>query len=548
MPMADNSSMTGMFGSLRRYLPAVFLLVIIVFVTSIRLRLLQVPLERDEGEYAYIGQLLLGGFPPYLLAYSLKLPGMFFAYAFFMQVFGQSIEGIRLGLLLVNLVTILLLFLIARDLSGDAAGIAASASYAVLSLSPSVLGIFSHATHFVMVFVLLGLLIFLKTFRGDRPPVHYLFCGLFIGIGFTMKQHAVFFVVFPVVYLFIAGGMKKVPYKTIFLRSLHYFLGTAIPYTAICLYLTMAGVFGKFWFWTFDYAREYVSEIPVAIGLKYLVSQTLNVMRPSFFLWLLAAVGLFSLFTRKISWEDRIFLLGFLMVSVLAICPGYFFREHYYIMLLPAICLFIGESVRAMHAVFEKLKSGSLSLVLSSLVIIAAMAHALYHDREYFFLDPVEIVGRKLSGGNPFPESLAVAKYIEENTSPNDRILVLGSEPQIYFYSRRISATGHIYMYGLMENQKYARSMQQEMIREIVSANPEIIVVVTAMTSWLIRPDSDTTILDWTNHYAAENFDLVGIADKISRDHTVFLWNRDAAQYAPQSGSVIYLFKKRRSA
>ena len=42
-------------------------LAIIVFglVLAIRIRLLGIPLERDEGEYAYAGQLILQGIPPY---------------------------------------------------------------------------------------------------------------------------------------------------------------------------------------------------------------------------------------------------------------------------------------------------------------------------------------------------------------------------------------------------------------------------------------------------------------------------------------------------
>ena len=548
MPTADNAGKPGASGILGRFLPAALLLVTVVFVAAVRWRLLQVPLERDEGEYAYVAQLLLGGYPPYAFAYSLKLPGTFFAYAFFLQAFGQSIEGIRVGLLLLNLVAIVFLFLIARDLCGETAGIAASASYAVLSLGPSVLGIYSHATHFVMAFVLPGLWIFLRTFRGDRPPVHYLLSGLLLGTGFTMKQHAAFFVAFPVLYLFVAGRMKDVPRKTTFLRSGCYSIGAAIPFAAICVYLYAAGVFDRFWFWTFDYAREYVSEIPVGAGLGSLVSQTLNVARPSLLLWLLAVAGIFSLFAEKPSREDRLFVSGFLAVSVLAICPGFYFREHYYILLLPAICLLIGASVQTMRGHVERRGSRSLSLVLSSLAFLAAMAQALYHDKGYYFTDPAETVGRYMSGGNPFPESPAIAKYIEGSTSPSDRILVLGSEPQIYFYSRRISATGHIYMYGLMENQKYARSMQREMMKEIVSADPEFIVVVTAPTSWLISPVSDTSIVEWANRYAAEKFELVGVADKISIDRTNFLWHRDALGYLPQSESVIYLFKKRRSA
>jgi hypothetical protein len=46
--------------------------VIVVFVAAIRIRLLQIPLERDEGEFAYMGQLMLQGIPPYFLAYNMK--------------------------------------------------------------------------------------------------------------------------------------------------------------------------------------------------------------------------------------------------------------------------------------------------------------------------------------------------------------------------------------------------------------------------------------------------------------------------------------------
>jgi len=76
-------------------------LAVIVFgvVLAIRIRLLGIPLERDEGEYAYAGQLMLQGIPPYKLAYNMKLPGIYAAYAVIMSTFGQTILGIHLGLL-----------------------------------------------------------------------------------------------------------------------------------------------------------------------------------------------------------------------------------------------------------------------------------------------------------------------------------------------------------------------------------------------------------------------------------------------------------------
>src|SRR5215470_19138609 len=86
--------------------------IILGLVIAVRVRLLAIPLERDEGEYAYAGQLMLQGIPPYKLAYNMKFPGTYAAYAVVMSILGQTIFGIHLGLLLVNAATIALIFLL----------------------------------------------------------------------------------------------------------------------------------------------------------------------------------------------------------------------------------------------------------------------------------------------------------------------------------------------------------------------------------------------------------------------------------------------------
>src|SRR5207248_11675996 len=107
------------------------LLAVIVFglVLVIRIRLVEIPLERDEGEYAYAGQLMLQGIPPYKLAYNMKFPGIYAAYAVIMSIFGQTIYGVHLGLLLVNVATSALIFVLGRRLMDANAGIVAPAAY-----------------------------------------------------------------------------------------------------------------------------------------------------------------------------------------------------------------------------------------------------------------------------------------------------------------------------------------------------------------------------------------------------------------------------------
>ena len=52
------------------------------------------------------------------------------------------------------------------------------------------------------------------------------------------------------------------------------------------------------------------------------------------------------------------------------------------------------------------------------------------------------------------------------------RIAVIGSEPQIYFYAHRRSASGFIYVYDLVQLHRYAGPFQREMIGEIERAQP----------------------------------------------------------------------------
>ena len=178
----------------------ILLAVVIAVVVFIRIHFLAIPLERDEGEYAYAGQLMLQGIPPYRLAYNMKFPGVYAAYALIMWIFGQTSTGIHLGLLIVNIANIVIVFLIARRLIGLIAGIAAAASYTILSASPSVLGLAAHATHFVMLPTLLGALVLLKPVLTKKMVF---VSGILFGAGLLMKQPAMFFVCFGATYLLV---------------------------------------------------------------------------------------------------------------------------------------------------------------------------------------------------------------------------------------------------------------------------------------------------------------------------------------------------------
>jgi len=495
----------------------------LVAVTWARIRLLGLPLERDEGEYAYTGQLLLHGIPPYKLAYSMKFPGTAASYALLMSIFGDTTTGIHLGLIVINLVTVGLIFFLGRYLLSELAGLAAAAAYGVISLMPYVLAQAAHATHFVVLPAIAGTSVLLRAL--DRQSrILILASGCLFGLALLMKQPGLFFVLFGVVYLFSRGRSEHVKLRQSALRSLIFLLGVTVPLLVTCLLLWNVGVFEQFWFWTIKYAGQYGSQVSIADGLRIFANNLPNAVGTAWPIWGIAASGLVMCMVNRTLRTRAVFLTTFAFFSILAVCPGFYFRPHYFILVLPAVSLLAGLAVAA---ALDTIRFGAQNFRFVVLLLFGfALAWPMWAEADFFFERPLAEANRMVNGTNPFLESIKIGEYIRAQSSVSDTIAVLGSEPQIYFYSRRHSATGYIYTYGLMEPQPYAHQMQQEMMREIETAHPKFLVMVVVNKSWLAGRDSDQSILRWADAYCDTNYEEVGLINISDRGTDYYLSGR----------------------
>jgi hypothetical protein len=528
-----------------RYWVWAALLTIILSTAAIRVRLLEVPLERDEGEYAYAGQLILQGVPPYAQVYNMKMPGIYAVYALILSVFGQTPTGIHLGLLVINAATVFLLFLLVKELFDQVTGVVAATAFALLSLGQSVQGIFANAEHFVILPALGGILLLLRAVDYQRW-FSLLAGAVLLGLAFLIKQHGVAFVAFAGLYLLFTEICRRpFNWKLFAAKGVLFLVGVLLPFAVTCLVLWRYGVFEKFWFWTFTYAREYVSRLPVLVGLNRLKMKIAWIAGSAILVWILAGIGLTSLWWNKNTHQHSLFVVGFLLFSFLAICPGFYFRPHYFILLLPAVALLVGIGASSVQKLFARGRSPLLTRAIPITLAIVVLFHTVYQQWDFFFVMSSTEASRMTYGSNPFPESLEVARFIKENSTKDDHIAVIGSEPQIYFYSNRRSATGYIYTYALMEKHSYALSMQEEMIREIESARPKFLVFVNVSTSWLIRPDSEKMIFKWFEQYQEKYFRQVGVIDIISAERTIYHWEEKVLGYTPESKHWLLVFRRK---
>lgn len=540
----SRSSAEGAHGKLSRLASLAFTVFLILAALYCRLRLLPVPLERDEGGFAYVAQQLLHGIPPFDSGYSMKLPGIHAAYALFLAAMGETPTAIHVGLLLVSLGNLAVLYCLARRLLPEDAAIISAGVYALLSVSEDFMGVFAHATHFVSFFALAGMLTFL-IWQDDQRPMLLPLSGLCLGMSVIMKQNGVFFALLVLMLLINVLWRQRVAPRDGLKRVALWGLGLAIPYALLLLYMAVNGVLAPFWFWTVIYSYAYAGGATLAEAIVSFRYGLLDATRTTLPLWGLALIGLVAAGARGGLLRNRCFLLLFAAVSLLATMPGGNFYPHYFVLLLPALALLTGAGFITLTRIIG-LATGRNMAPLGALLIVAlACTVVISRGRAYLFqLGPVE-VSRFVYGENPFAEaSMEIARFIRANSSRSDRIAILGSEPQIYFYAGRQSASRYLFVYSLMEDQPFAAAMRREMTAEIMANNPRFIVVSLQPSSWNVDHHSILTLLEPLTTYFKSNYTRVGIVDILPYGEVSYCWGEQAERAAALTPFPIYVFAR----
>jgi hypothetical protein len=370
--------------------------------------------------------------------------------------------------------------------------------------------------------------------------------GAMFGAAVLMKQHAV--VIAAWAGLSFAFG-KLFFAKDAFSRRIAsvtvYGSAMLAPLGLCCLWLWHAGVFREFKFWTIDYARAYGNPAAFSLVPVFFWRNLAWAMTCAILLWLLAVVGLVGTLLDPRWKNSRGWVLGFGVASVLAVFPDFYFREHYFLILLPAAALLTGAAVSGLRRWWDENKGNSSLGDWPAWSYALVVAITIAANTEVWFLTPQPALARSLYANDPLPESEVVAKFIQENSSPAARVAVLGSEPEIYFLSRRHSATGYIYIYALLEAQPFALKMQQEMTGELEAQPPEFIVLSDYDRTMNRHPASAPNLFDWWNNYQT-NYVRVGVADILSPTETKYAFGADqAARYGKAHRCALEIFRRK---
>ncbi len=530
----------------------VLLGLLITIVAIARYHLLSIPLERDEGEYAYMAKLVLDGHPPYTLACNMKLPGTYYMYALIMKIFGGTDIGIHTGLAIINIASIILIFRIVDKLIGKNAALISAITFGVVSTSWTILGQAAHATQFVNLFALLGINAILKKNPDlDLKRWQHLLAGIFFSLAFICKQSGIF-LLFAGITIAIINSNSEFSLKGIISIVIWILIGFITPLIDMVIYFYIWGDFESFKFWTIDFLSQYGNTVSLSMAPEMFIS-SLRAITNNYSLegytpmWAISIIGILAAYKCATTKKNIMTIYAIIFFSFLTVVPGFYFRQHYYITYLPAMSIAASIFFEFLRNKIKENYSSLPATYVPLFIFLVMITYSIDSNADYLFKGNNLANSKKIYRLNPFAESIEIGNYIKKNTLPDEKIAILGSEPQILFYSNRYSATRHIYAYNWVEDQPYASKMQVESIKEIEINKPEYILYVNIDVSWLLRPNSDEHIFKWANEYITKNYHVEGIVNVKSKSIEPIISGDDLKSFRPTSKELIFIYKKNKT-
>jgi hypothetical protein len=158
---------------------------------------------------------------------------------------------------------------------------------------------------------------------------------------------------------------------------------------------------------------------------------------------------------------------------------------HYYMTLLPILAIFSAVAIWTVISWLPKGIAFEITKYVLTLAIAAWISWVSFND----YMDQLYIY-------RDFEKNNSVIEYITQNTSPNDQVLLWGSETSINYYSQRKSPTRFVYQGPLHEERYVNETMILEFLDETIENQPRLIIDTSPKTPLYSFPLTTEAIQD----------------------------------------------------
>jgi 4-amino-4-deoxy-L-arabinose transferase-like glycosyltransferase len=484
----------------KRTLP--FLAVIILVVLAMRLPLLNIPLDRDEGGYAYIAWRMGFGELPYRDWIDQKPPGVFWIYHMALSLPMDATQAVHCMAMLFSVASACALFWLALRFTSPLWAMAAAVLFGIFSADPLVEGTSANTELFMLLPLILSLIALLAAVRKSRGVIALaLLAGALTGAAIAFKQVAV--VNWPLLvigYWLLIEGTRRVGRTVAF--AAWSAIGTAAVWGLIGFYFLLHRELHGLVYHVFTHNLGYVETLSWKDRLESCLLALHGIYPSEAALWIFSAAGFFALWKGG---RHRIYLFlgAWTAASLAGVCmSGYFFR-HYFEQLLPVLCLaaVLGAEAIAQAGFWKATPLATRQAVLC----IALLALPLTVAAPFLFVySPREAVREIYPGNSLFAEMPELGKRIAALTHPDDRVFMFGADPEALFYARRISATRYIFLLPLYGSYRDADAVQKETAAEVAAHAPTAAVYLP--NQMFFDPGDDQYFTQWSKAYLKSQF------------------------------------------
>jgi 4-amino-4-deoxy-L-arabinose transferase-like glycosyltransferase len=474
---------------------------LLVIVAAVRAPLLPIPLERDEGEYAYIAWRLGHNELPYRDWVDQKPPAVFYVYQFALSLPFEPIRAIHfVGLVFAAASTCGLFFLGLRFMGRFWAWLGA-ALFAFLGADPLVQGTAANTELFMLCPLIFSQIAFLAAAaKNDRNVSLMLLTGALTGIACMFKQVAIVNW-FLLVLLYPIFLRKEERWR----RAVSFVVWSAAGLLAVIglviLYFWRHGALHDFVDNVFTHNLKYIGAVGASARLEYCWGTLTMLARTQVIMWGFAVVGLFG-FVKSGRTKWFLFLAAWILTSVIGVSASGYFFPHYFQQLLPPLTLAAAAgaewivAIKLWHVFPGWSRRAAVILIL---VVLPGITLCPF----LFSYTPAEAV-RKIYPGDLFAEMREFAQRIEKVTPPEAPVFIFGAEPELLFYAQRRSATRYIFLFPLYGPYRTARERQIATAVEIERAQPPTAVYMPNALFFVSGTEQYFT--EWSVSYMQDNF------------------------------------------
>lgn len=483
------------------------------------------PFERDEGEYAYSAWLLKTGDLPYENSFLQKPPLIIYTYLIAQIINPFSLWPPRMIAFVFVVITGFLIYLIAKKEWGSFAGVFSAFLFIPLISFPPITP-FAANTEKFMILPLTAIIFLFVYFKNCTKIWPYVLAGVFSSLAVFYKPICLPIIIFIMFYWFFTLYKENKNISFIKVPLISFILSGVL--TSVIIIIPFIGVIDKLIEEVFVFNISYTR----AFGSPFLNFS--NYFLKFFKYWWILIIFIFGLLIKKP--KDFIYFSCLLIIGILTIFSSPI--GHYYIMIMPLLSIFLG-------ALFSSLisKMTHKNKLLFSLTVIPLVFYMMvFPFGIQLSLNPNELSKWVYGTVNPFVEAKEVAKQISSMTNNDDNIFIAGSEPEIYFYSKRKANTRFIITYPLNLLTPYREKYQNELVKDISKELPKIIVVSNRVYSGLWNEGSPTIFISYLNKIIKEKYDIKGgyIWDTEDSGH----WQESSNSSIIDNASLLVFIKK----